>query len=186
MSVNEVARRIGQCFDDDGIPYAIGGALALGVWGAPRQTQDVDLSAFVSQDELPRVLDSLERAGVMVDRADAVRRVERTAFFQGRFGRTIVDVFLSEHPQYAAMQQRAARVVDPAGVPLSFISAEDLCLHKLLFGRPKDTVDLERLLAVRPGLDLGYVRGWLTQMVPSGDHRLDTLDDLERRFARRA
>lgn len=185
MSVNDVARRLGQCFDDDGIAYAIGGALALGVWGAPRQTQDVDVSVFVSPDELPRVFDALERAGVMLDRADATRRVERTAFFQGRLGRTIVDVFLSEHPQYEAMRQRATRVVDPTGAALSFISAEDLCVHKLLFGRPKDLVDLERLLAVRPGLELTYVRGWLEQMVPAGDHRLEVLEDLARRFGSR-
>lgn len=185
MSVNDVARRLGRCFDDDGLAYAIGGALALGVWGAPRQTQDVDVSVFVGPDELPRVFDALERAGVMLDRTDAARRVERTAFFQGRLGRTIVDVFLSEHPQYEAMRQRSRRISDPTGAVLSFISAEDLCLHKLLFGRAKDVVDLERLLAVRPSLDLGYVRGWLMQMVPTGDHRIAVLDDLERRFANR-
>ena len=113
MSVNDVARRLGQCFDDDGIAYAIGGALALG----------------------------------------------------------------------EAMRERSKRVLDPTGAALSFISAEDLCLHKLLFNRAKDIVDLERLLAVRPELDLGYVRGWLTQMVPVGDQRLVLLEDLERRFA---
>lgn len=183
MSVNEVARRLGQCFDDDGIPYAIGGALALGVWGAPRQTQDVDVSVFVSPDELPRVFDVLERAGVMLDRADATRRVARTAFFQGRLGRTIVDVFLSEHPQYESMRRRSQRVLDSTGQSLSFISAEDLCLHKLIFGRPKDVVDVERLLAVRPELDLGYVRSWLVQMVPAGDQRIAVLDELAARFS---
>lgn len=66
-----------------------------------------------------------------------------------------------------------------------FISAEDLCLHKLLFGRAKDVTDLERLLAVRPLIDLAYVRSWLVQMVPAGDRRLEILDDLEQRFAAR-
>jgi hypothetical protein len=36
---------------------------------------------------------------------------------------------------------------------------------------------------LRPTLDLAYVRGWLVQMVPAGDPRLDVLDDLTRRFA---
>lgn len=34
MNAIEAATRIAQCFDDDGIAYGIGGALALGVWGA--------------------------------------------------------------------------------------------------------------------------------------------------------
>jgi hypothetical protein len=61
---------------------------------------------------------------------------------------------------------------DTIGGKLSFISAEDLCLHKVLFGRDKDVTDLEALLARRPSIDLAYVRGWLTRMVPAGDPRL--------------
>ncbi len=36
ISPLEVARRIANRLDDDRIPYAIGGALALGALGAPR------------------------------------------------------------------------------------------------------------------------------------------------------
>lgn len=182
MNAVEAARRIGTCFDDDGIPYAIGGALALGVWGAPRMTKDVDMSAFVDVSELARVLDSLERAGVMISRDEAVRDVARIGLLKGRLGRVIVDVFVSEHPQYAQMRTRARRIVDATGWSGSFISPEDLCVHKLVFGRPKDVADLERLFAVRQDLDVAYVRNWLAQMVPAGDLRLAVLDDLERRF----
>jgi len=66
----------------------------------------------------------------------------------------VVDVFLSEHPQYAEMGRRARRVIDPTGWAAPFITAEDLCIHKLVFGRRKDLDDLERLLAARPELDL--------------------------------
>lgn len=176
-----VARRIAEVLSGDGIPYGIGGALALGVWGAPRATKDVDLSVFVRRDELGRVLDALERAGVMVRRDDAVRDVGRMGLFQGRLGVIVVDVFLSEHPQYAEMARRVRHVADDDGTAIAFLSAEDICLHKLVFGRGKDVIDLERLLAVRR-LDLAYVRSWLVQMVPDGDHRIAILDDLERRF----
>jgi len=49
-----VARRIAERLDEDGLPYGIGGALALGVWGAPRATKDVDLTVFVGEHELSR------------------------------------------------------------------------------------------------------------------------------------
>jgi hypothetical protein len=150
------ARRIAERLDEDGLPYGIGGALALGAWGAVRATKDVDITIFVREAELPRAFDALERAGVMIDRTSAVRDVGRIGMFKGLAGRVIVDV-----------------------------SAEDLCLHKLLFGRVKDSIDLERLIARNPDLDLAYVRGWLTKMVPAGDRRLALLDDLERRFAAR-
>src|SRR5262245_47834620 len=183
MNAIEAARRIGECLDEDGIPYAIGGALALGVWGAPRATKDVGLSVFVTRDELTRVLDSLERAGVMLSRDQAEKDIARIGLAKGRIGVIVVDIFLSEHPQYLEMARRVRRIVDPKGWAAPFISAEDLCIHKLVFGRHKDLGDLERLVAARPDLDLGYVRNWLVQMVPAGDPRLVALDDLERRFA---
>lgn len=183
MNAIEAARRIGTCFDEDGIPYGIGGALALGVWGMPRATKDVDLSAFVRRDQLSRVIDSLERAGVMIARDQATKDIERIGLAKGRLGDVIVDVFLSEHPQYEEMGRRVRVVTDPTGWAARFISPEDLCVHKLLFARHKDIADLESLIATRPDLDLAYVRHWLEQMVPAGDSRLTILDDLERRFA---
>jgi hypothetical protein len=77
MNAIETAEHIASCFEEDAIPYGVGGALALSIWGVPRATQDVDVSVFVRRDQLPRVLDSLERAGVLVNRDDARRGVDR-------------------------------------------------------------------------------------------------------------
>jgi hypothetical protein len=178
----DVAEHIAQRLDEDGLAYAIGGALALTALAIPRDTKDVDLSIFVPERDLDRAIDALERAGVMVDRADAARSVARIAMFTGRHGRTIVDVFISEHPHTRAMQQRRVQFAAPSGSRLWFLSAEDLAVLKLLYARAKDIGDLERLFAAHPGLDLTYVRSWLSAIVPSGDRRLAILDDLARRF----
>ena len=69
----EVAARLADRFDEDGLPYAFGGALALGAWGVPRTTTDVDIPVFVAEPELDRLLDSIERSGAMVDRSAARR-----------------------------------------------------------------------------------------------------------------
>jgi len=59
-----------------------------------------------------------------------------------------------------------------------------VALAKLLYARPKDIQDLERLFAVqRSRLDLAYLRRWLSAMVPAQDMRLRTLEELARRFA---
>ncbi len=39
-----VARIVADAMEAGGVPYAIGGAIALGYWGAARGTQDVDLN----------------------------------------------------------------------------------------------------------------------------------------------
>jgi len=182
MNAIEVARRVASCFDEDRIAYAIGGALALGTWGVPRATKDVDIAVFADDRELPHVIDSLERAGVMIDRVRAASDLERIGMFTGRLGTTIVDVFMQGHPQYAEMRRRVREVAD-GDRTLRFVSPEDLVIYKLLFGRPHDVADLERLFAVRRDLDLEYVQGWIDKMVQAGDRRRDVLADLMRRFA---
>jgi hypothetical protein len=184
MNAYELSEHIAKRLDEDDLPYAIGGALALTAWALPRDTKDVDISIFVAEHELPRVIDALERSGVMIDRADAEKSVARIGMFTGRAGKTLVDVFISRHPHFLEMQRRRRKLRSPSGAELWFISAEDLCIMKLIYGRSKDIPDLERMFATMT-LDLDYVCAWLTKMVPAGDRRFALLDDLERRFAER-
>jgi hypothetical protein len=67
------------------------------------------------------------------------------------------------------------------GASLWFLSPEDV--RRLVYARPKDLVDLERLFAARPDLDAAYIESWLARIVPPGDRRLATLADLARRFS---
>lgn len=183
MNAFELSQHIAECLEEDGLEYAIGGALALTAWAIPRDTKDVDISVFAGDEELPRVIDALERAGVMIDRTDAERSVARIGMFTGRSGRTLVDVFMSQHPHFLEMRHRRRQLGYGAGAPLWFVSAEDLCVLKLFYGRSKDVSDLERIFAARPDMDRAYIRHWLAQMVPPGDRRLTLLDELERRFS---
>jgi Nucleotidyltransferase of unknown function (DUF6036) len=182
MNAFEVAAHVAARLDEDGLPYAIGGALALTAWAIPRDTKDVDISIFVGVDRIASAIDALERAGVMIDRPDAERSLARIGMFTGRLGRTLIDVFLGQHPHFVEMAKHRVQVALPSGVALWFVSAEDLCVMKLVYARTKDVADLERLFAALPTLDVAYVRSWLTQMVPSGDRRLAVLDDLVARF----
>ena len=181
MNAFELSEHIAARLEEDGLAYAIGGALALTAWAIPRDTKDVDISVFSADLELARVFEALERAGVMIDRADATRAVARIGMFTGRSGRTLVDVFISEHPHFREMGRRRQRRTVPSGAVLWFISAEDLCVMKVLYARTKDVADLERMFAALPELDLEYVRTWLYKL-PVGDRHLAILDDLERRF----
>jgi hypothetical protein len=181
MNAFDLSVRIGACLEEDGLDYAIGGALALAALAIPRTTDDVDISVFAAAGDLPRVFDSFERAGVMIDRADAARSVDRIGMFTGRSGRTLVDVFVGEHPHFQAMRPRRQQRSYGSG-PLSwFVSAEDLCVLKLMYGRTKDVADLERLLATHPDLDVEYVREWL-QRLPGAAQKAAIFDDLVRRF----
>ena len=86
----EVARTLADALEGAQIPYAVGGALALAVWGFPRATNDVDLDVFAELEDLPRVFDAFERAGCVVE-LDVERML---AFGRGAFDRRYVRQWL--------------------------------------------------------------------------------------------
>jgi len=177
----ETARWLAERLEEDGLPYALGGALALAAWSGPRQTTDVDIAVFVGEDQLPRVIDAVERAGAAVNRREAERSVASIGMFFAQLGTTRIDVFLATHPMHEEMGRRR-RQIELDGLPLWFLSPEDLVILKLVYARAKDVVDLERLFSARRDLDEPYIRSWLERIVPPGDRRLSLLDDLVRRF----
>ncbi len=58
-----------------------------------------------------------------------------------------------------------------AGAPLWFLSAESLCIFKLLFFRTKDLADLEQLVRTTP-LDRVWVKETIAGMMGSDDPRV--------------
>jgi hypothetical protein len=181
----EAGLRIARALAAAGLAHALGGALALGAHGVPRGTLDVDVNVFVADDDLPRVTDCLRAIGVEIDDAPALARARRDGMFVGLWAGMRIDVFVPSIPFSDEAARTRVRLVDPGGEAVWFLSAEALAVFKLLFFRPKDVVDLERLVAVQgAAFDHAYVRGWMVAMMGEDDDRVRLWDDLVVRFGR--
>lgn len=175
----QVAFDVVAALEAAGIPCAIGGAHALGYWGVPRGTTDADVSAFVREDRHGELLDALARAGCTFDRELALRRAREgdTVFAYLRGYR--VDVFVWLVPFHDEVQ-RTVHVAEIEGRRVPFISAEALCVFKLLFFREKDLLDLKLLVAARADrLDHGWIRRHLVDLV-GDDERIAAWDRIVR------
>lgn len=175
----DVAIEVTQRLAAEGIPCAIGGALALGVWSVPRATLDVDLNVFVSPTEFDHAIAVLLSAGLTMDPEVARNAAIVDGWFSGKLSGVRVDVFVPSIPfasEAAATRQHI--LLDEKRVP--FLSMEALAVFKMLFFRPKDVIDLERLLALQPQLDRVYVRRHLEDAVGSDDPRIERWDTLVR------
>jgi len=178
----EVAAWLGERLEECGVDYAIGGAVAMHAYGAGRYTKDVDITAYTPPNARDKLFDALERAGCLFERSRALAEIDRVRLFTVRCGKTLVDVFVNNHP--LDPEQRRRRLRAPiGGRQVWFLGVEDSIVHKIAMGRPKDAIDLENVFAaVGPDIDMGYVWGWIDQLVPEGDRRREVLGELERRF----
>lgn len=180
----EAGLAIARALAAEGLPYALGGALALGAHGVPRGTLDVDVNVFVRDAEVPRVIRCLRDLGVELEETAAIARAARDGMFVGSWAGMRIDVFVPSIPFSHEAGRTRVELTDPDGESVWFLSAEALAVFKLLFFRPKDIADLERLVAVQgDALDHAYVRAWMVDMMGAADERVATWDQLAQRLA---
>jgi len=171
----DAALRIAAAFEDARISYALGGALAYGLWAVPRATVDVDVNVFVGEEALDLVFRTLESLGVHIDASEARLQNARDGMFVGHWGLFRIDVFTPSIE--FAWEAESTRTRHRVGEREAwFLSAETIAVFKLLFFRTKDLADLERLVALRTELDVAWVRSWIVSMMGEGDERVTAWD----------
>ncbi len=171
-----LALRLAAVLDEEQVPYAIGGALAYGLWGDPRGTHDVDLNLFVDAEMLGDALRVLCAAGVSIDVAAALKEAKEGGVLIGHYDGMRIDLFAPSIPfSWEAGQTRVR--LEVRGQEAWYLSAEAMAVFKLLFFRLKDRVDIERLVVVQgEALDRDYIRRWMVEMMGEDDERVEEWD----------
>ena len=159
--------------------YAVGGAIALGYWGTPRGTVDVDLTVYLPADKPSDCAWLLQDIGCELSATEAVQSLREHGFCRASYAGMRVDVFLPIAPFYEAARVRRKRVA-LAGRPVTIWDAESLTVFKMMFFRRKDLADVEQILRTQGTLDRAWVREQLAEMYGGGDPRLAAWDDLAR------
>ncbi len=181
VDITASALKVGRSLEQGRIPYAIGGAIALTMHGFARATRDVDLNLFCTPAELPAALELLKQTGLKFDPAVALREAEDEGWFTAWDGAVRIDLFVpSIDFSWEAMRSRVK--LPFLGEQLWFLSAESLCVFKLLFFRTKDLADLEQLVLTSQLLDHGLVRTTIADLMGADDERVRAWDAIVSRF----
>lgn len=127
-----------------GVDYALVGAFALAIHGAPRATTDIDL--LVRPEDLQHALDAVRPLGftflarpMSFQSGVSMQRVSKV------MGEDVlmVDFLLAQPPLMDAWQSRMA--VEAFGAAVRVVNREQLLKMKALSGRLSDLADIERL-----------------------------------------
>lgn len=143
------------------VRYCIVGALALGAWGQPRATQDLDVLMVLEGKKRDHLLQALQNRGFSLDTEWA----EHNPMIRDKHVRLLwsgipVDLMSTRDDHDKNVLVRRRRV--PLGpVPLWVAGPEDLILQKLKAGRPRDLEDSLSVI-VRQGkrLNMKYLNRW--------------------------
>ena len=163
-AVAEVLGILRRVLDGKGLSWFVFGAQAVAVRGAPRATQDIDVTVQVEPTRLRTLVQTLESEGLRHRYPDiAEELMERGAVVPLSHASGMeVDLVLAGSGLEAIALGRASRVaIDGVDVPVA--QATDLVVMKVLAGRGKDLDDLRSLLASGE-VDLPEVRDILGQL----------------------
>ncbi|HEX9895856.1 MAG TPA: nucleotidyl transferase AbiEii/AbiGii toxin family protein [Gemmatimonadales bacterium] len=166
------------------IPFMLIGGQAVLLHGQPRFTDDIDATLGVGPDQLSTVLEACSATGLEPLPPDLPAFVAETFVLPTRHAPSglRVDLIFSTLPYEADAIRRAIRVrIGATDVP--FATAEDLLIHKLFAGRPRDLEDAVGVIR-RQGdaLDWAYVTRWISAFaeVPGRERLSGMLEELRR------
>lgn len=173
MAEPPIARLVGDlvaAVERRDLRYMLAGSLALRLWGLHHPSNVFEMIVDADADAALRLCRDLQDQGIKVpdqylngwmDEFEGAARLTLAAYE----GPNIYDieVTLVSTPYHREALERRRRV-KVAGLDLAVIAPEDLLLHKLLGGRPRDMVDASEILIATPGLDMDYVRLWAQRL----------------------
>ena len=163
-AVAEVLAALRRVLDGQGLSWFVFGAQAVAVRGAPRATQDIDVTVQVEAMRLRALVEALDSEGLRHRYPDTAEElIERGAVVPLSHASGMeVDLVLAGSGLEAIALGRASRVaIDGVEVPVA--QATDLVVMEVLAGRGKDLDDLRSLLAGGE-VDLAEVRNILGQL----------------------
>jgi hypothetical protein len=170
LAVVELANR---ALSSTQAPYCVIGALALGVWGTPRATYDVDFLVLAQCTDPQPFLGLLQTTGFAINEtwhdANPMAREVVLRLAHPTAPHFPVDLVFSLGPFDRAVLDRR-RAVDLHGLTIWMSSPEDLLLMKLRASRPRDFDDVISIAKnPRLQLDLPYLWDWADRLGLQGE-----------------
>jgi hypothetical protein len=137
-----VVQKAVMCFDFLDIKYLIGGSLASSLYGIPRATQDVDIVADVTVENLQALLDLLKK-DFYVDPDLGNEALQSKSSFNIIDKETIfkIDIFLMSHDTLSSIEMDRRKPYSIVDSNTFFLcSPEDIIAHKLYWYKLGDEI----------------------------------------------
>lgn len=164
----EILAKLAVELDSRKIPYMIIGGQAVLLYGEPRLTKDIDITLGVDTDRTDDILACADRLGFKILVENSAEFIQSTMVLPAQEPTTGIRVdFIFSYSPYERQAIARAKQINLAGTVLRFASAEDLIIHKIIAGRPRDLEDVKGILLKNKGLDKDYILRWLKDFAVS-------------------
>ena len=143
--LNEDYKEMLQILLDNEIKFLVVGAYAMGAYGYPRATGDIDIWVLASAENSDKIFKSLKQFGAPLQQINDKTFTEQGVIFQIGVAPRRIDIItrIDGVDFDKAYENRQEIAIENIKIPV--ISKEDLIKNKESTGREKDTLDAKEL-----------------------------------------
>jgi hypothetical protein len=143
--LNEDYKEMLQCLKTNDVRFLIVGAYALGAYGYPRATGDMDIWVMAAADNSEKLYKALKEFGAPLTQIDEHAFAQQGIIFQVGIAPRRIDIITKiDGVEFEGAYSRR-KDINIEGLAIPFISKADLIKNKLATGREKDLIDVEQL-----------------------------------------
>ncbi len=167
--VQKLLANIASALDTANIPYMIIDGQAVLIYGEPRLTRDIDISLGLDDSHLNELLAIADQLGLEIAIKKVKQFVKRTnvlPLYDSQSGFRVDFIFsFSPYEQEALKRCTSIKIENYA---VRYASVEDIIIHKIIAGRPRDLEDVKGILNhQKQKIDFIYINNWLKQFSES-------------------
>jgi len=147
------------------------GSYASSLHSIPRATRDIDIIIFPDREQLTRFIQLLPASDYYSDLEDAIECLRRRSAFNIVDYATgwKVDFIIPPFDEFNVEEFERRTLIDVEGLQLSVVSAEDIVIAKLLWGKAGESErqleDASTVVRIKgPDLDVAYVEKWVRRL----------------------
>ena len=149
--------------DNAGIEYMLVGGLAVGIWGEPRATVDIDFLVSFNTNDFSVLSQKIRDSNAFIFIHGNPMTFEKISLLRATL-KSNLDVFVDflfadDDFQKEALSRR--QTINIADFTVNIPTPEDLILLKLISGREQDILDAKKVFRMQKDyLDMDYMQRW--------------------------
>ena len=147
--LNEDYKDILQLFTDNNVKFLVVGAYALGAYGLPRATGDIDLWVLADSENSKKIFHCLAKYGAPMEQINEQTFNDKDVIFQIGIAPRRIDIITKISGVDFEEAYKRKKEIELEDIKLPFISKQDLIANKTATGRAKDSIDIKNLLSAK-------------------------------------
>jgi len=149
--------------DNIGIEYMLVGGLAVGIWGEPRATVDIDFLVSIKADDSDLLRQKVKESERFIFIHDRPLIFGKISFLRATL-KSNADIsadFLFADDDFKNEALRRKETLQISDFSVNVSAPEDLIILKLLSGREQDNLDAKKIFEIqKKRLDREYMQKW--------------------------